>query len=371
MANAIHSTTTGERVTCAASESFADWLAASGGSLVITTYQAGKVAMIGWNGQQVSLVMRDFPKPLGLAVDGSLLALATRHELLLLANAPLLAQDAFENRSARYDALFLPRVAYYTGDLNAHDVAFGNDGLWLVNTRYSCLSTLSQKFSFLPQWKPPFVSEVVPEDRCHINGLAMFEGRPRWVTCLGTTDTPGGWRDDKATGGVIVDVARGQIVTRGLSMPHSPRWYDAALWVLNSGEGQLLRVDVDSGNFDIVCTLPGYLRGLCFLGPYAIVGLCQIREKHIFGGMPVAERFDRLLCAVAVIDLRTGATVGMFEFTAGCQELFEVQFLPGILQPMILSTTQAATREAFTTPDFSYWLPPIQELPFADTRANF
>ena len=150
-------------------------------------------------------------------------------------------------------------------------------------------------------------------------------------------------------------------------MPHSPRWHNGRLWVINSGEGQLVRVDVKSGTLEVVCTLPGYLRGLCFLGPYAIVGLCQIREKHIFGGLPIAERFERLLCAEAVVDLRSGATVGMLEFTSGCQELFEVQFLAGVRQGMILNREQSATRDAFTAPEFSYWLRPSNEIPIADS----
>ncbi len=353
----------GEIISCNASESFGAWLAESGGSLAITTYQAGKVALVGWNGRQVSLLLRQFEKPMGLAVRGSQLALATRHELLLLADAPLLAPNFLEDQPGRYDALYLPRASYQTGDLNIHDVSFGAQGLWLVNTRFCCLSFASDQFSFVPHWKPPFVSDIVPEDRCHLNGLAMVEDQPRYATCLGTTDTPGGWRKDKASGGVILRLPDGEIILRGLSMPHSPRWHNGQLWVLNSCQGQLLRVDVIRGTTDVVCTLPGYLRGLCFVGQYAVVGLCQIREKHIFGGLPINQRFEHLLCAVAVVNLTPGNTVGMFEFTAGCQELFEVQFLAGVRQPMILNTQHPATRQAFTAPPFSYWLRPSNEVP--------
>jgi uncharacterized protein (TIGR03032 family) len=359
----------GEIISCTASESFGAWLASSGGSLAITTYQAGKVAIVGWNGRQVSVLMRDFPKPLGLAVQGAKMVLATRNEVIVLANAPLLAPNFLEDQPGRYDALFLPRVAYYTGDLNVHDVAFGEAGVWIVNTRFCCLSFLSDQFSFAPQWKPPFVSEIVPEDRCHLNGVAMQGGHPRWVSCLGTTDTPGGWRKDKAAGGVILSVPDGEVVARGLSMPHSPRWYDGRLWVLNSGQGELLRIDVESGQRDVVCTLPGYLRGLSFVGPFALVGMCQIREKHIFGGLPISQRFEQLLCGVAVIDLRNGQMVGMFEFTSGCQELFEVQFLPNLRQPMILDAAHPAAREAFTAPEFSYWLRPSNQIPIPDAEA--
>jgi uncharacterized protein (TIGR03032 family) len=254
--------------------------------------------------------------------------------------------------------------------LNVHDVAFGTGGqLWICNTRFSCLAWPSDRFSFEPKWKPPFVSELAPEDRCHLNGLAMGEdGKPAFVTCLGETDTPGGWRENKAGGGVLVHVDSGEVVVRGLSMPHSPRVHGGAVWVLNSGAGELLRVDPARGTRDVVCALPGYLRGLCFVGAhYAAVGLCQVRERHIFGGLPVRERYGRLLCGVAVVDLRSGAQVGLFEFTDGAQELYDVQFLPGVRRPMIVSLEKEAARQAFTAPEFAYWLRPGNELPVPGT----
>jgi uncharacterized protein (TIGR03032 family) len=362
-------------IRCAASDSFQEWVSGCGGALGVTTYQAGKVALIGWDPatRQVTLLLRQFQKPMGLAIQRGepggrvrRLALATRHEVLLLADAPLLAPDYLESSPVRYDALYLPRAAFYTGDLNVHDIAFDGDSRpWLCNTRFSCLSWLSEEFSFVPRWKPPFVSDVVPEDRCHLNGLAIGEGgAPKFVTCLGETDAPGAWRDNKAAGGVLVDVPGEQVVLRGLSMPHSPRIHDGSVWLLNSGAGELWRVDPGRGAHDVVCALPGYLRGLAFVGPHhAVVGLCQVREKHIFGGLPVQQRHPKLLCGVAVIDLRSGAQVAMFEFVAGAQELFDVQFLPGVHRPMILNAEKEAARQAFTAPEFAYWLRPSSEIP--------
>lgn len=352
----------GEPIRAGISDAFASWMSQAPGSLAITTYQAGKVALVGWDGQQVTLLLRQFAKPLGLTVRGGMLALATRHDVVLLANAPLLAPEYLETQPGRYDALYLPRVSYHTGDLNVHDLAFGESGLWLVNTRFCTLSQLSTEYSFVNRWKPPFVSEVVPEDRCHLNGLALVGGQPKYVTCLGETDTVGGWRPGKATGGVIVDVEANQVLARGLSMPHSPRWYDGRLWVLNSGEGQLTLVDPATGNLTPVCQLPGYLRGLSFVGPYALVGMCQIREKHIFGGLPIEGRYPRLTCGVAVVDIRSGQAVAMLEFQAGAQELFEVAFLPNVRRPMILNLEREAARQAFTAPEFSYWLRPSNEI---------
>ena len=355
MADAPHNT--GERITCAIADGFAAWMSGCGGSIVASTYQAGKVAVIGWDGRRVTLLMRQFDKPMGLGISGNKMALATRHEVLVLANAPLLAGEYVEGEPGRYDALYLPRVAYFTGDVNAHDVSFGgDDGLWVVNTRFGCLSRLSDEHSFVPEWRPPFVSEIVPEDRCHLNGVAMVEGRPRYVTVLGETDTAGGWRDGKAKGGALIDVERNEVVLRGLSMPHSPRWHEGRLWLLNSGMGELWRVDVREGQHEVVCALPGYARGLAFAGPFAIVGLSQVREKHIFGGMAVQERFGKLLCAIVVVDTRSGREVGRLEFTGGARELYDVGFLEGRRRVNLLNREKGAAREAFTAPGFSYWL---------------
>ncbi len=345
-------------IRCDVSESFPTWLGQAGGSIVMTTYQAGKVGMIGWDGRQVTLLFRDFPKPMGLDFDGSRMLLATHHQVIELANAPLLAHEFLEGQPGRYDALYLPRVAYETGDLNVHDVAFGEDHSWLVNTRFSCLCDTSREFSFIPLWRPPFISELVPEDRCHLNGLAMESGRPRFVTALGETDRVGGWREGKADGGVVIDVRADQVVLRGLSMPHSPRLHDGSLWLLNSGAGELWRVDLDSYRHEVICSLPGYARGLDFVGPFALVGLSTIREKHIFGGLPVQQRTPRLICGVAVVEVRTGRQLGLFEFTEGCTELYDVRFLPGVRRPMILNAEKEATRQAVTAPEFSYWLRP-------------
>jgi uncharacterized protein (TIGR03032 family) len=341
-------------VVSAASDSFAPWLAAAGGSLVVTCYQAGKIALLGSNGQQVSVHLRDFPRPMGLAVSGPRMAVGTLEEIVVLRNAPALAPDVFADQPGRYDALYLPRVAYRVGEVAVHGLAFAGDDLWFVNTRFSCLSTLSPDFSFVPRWKPPFISALEPEDRCHLNGMAIVDGEPRFVTCLGTTDTPGDWRKDKVTGGVILSVPDGRVVAGGLTMPHTPRWYDGRLWVLNSGHGQLAYVE-PGGGLQVVCTLPGYLRGLCFLGPYAVVGMCQIRERHIFGGLPIASKFEQLLCGLAVVDLRNGTTVAMFVFTAGCQEVFDVDFLPGVRQGAILNNEHPAVHLAYTAPDASWW----------------
>lgn len=349
------------QITCSVSPSFHAWLVESGGSLIVSTYQAGKVALVGTDGRQATLVMRQFDKPLGMAVQGNRLALATRHWLGIFANAPLLAHDYLEDQPGKYDALFLPRTSYHTGDLHTHDVVFLGNELLFVNTRFSCLARPSHDYNFEPLWRPKFVSDLVPEDRCHLNGVAVVAGKPKYVTALGTTDQPGAWREHKATGGVVVDIDTDQIILDGLAMPHSPRWHAGKLWLLNSGTGELVVMDPVSGRHDVVCQLPGYLRGLSFVGPFAVMGMCKIREKHLFGGLPVQQRVRQLTCGVAVVDIRTGGVAGQFEFTSGCEELYDVLFLPGIRRGTILNLDKPAVHEAVTNPDSSYWLRPSRE----------
>jgi len=345
-------------------DGFAEWMSHFSGSLAITTYQAGKIVLVGWDGRQVTILPRTFDKPMGLAVAplqaGRPLrfALATRHEVVQFANAPLLAPDFQPTQRGRYDSLFLPRTSHFSGDLNVHDLAYAEDGLWVVNTRFCCLAKLSDEFNFIPEWKPPFVTAIVPEDRCHLNGLCVVDGKPKYVTCLGETDVAGGWRSGKASGGVVLDVSTNEVVTRGLAMPHSPRWHANQLWVLNSGAGELCAVDPKDGRRVVVATLPGYLRGLRLVGNWAMVGLCKIRETHIFGGLPVQQSSGKLLCGVAIIDLASGRQAGLLQFTAGCEELFDMQILPNIRRPMILNREREEARQAFAAPDFAYWLRP-------------
>jgi len=228
-----------------------------------------------------------------------------------------------------HQACFLTRSAQVTGEIQAHEMAFAGDELWVVNTLFSCLCRLHPNYSFLPQWQPPFISTLAPEDRCHLNGLAVDEGKPKYVTAMAESDTAGGWRPDKVRTGCLIDVPTGATVAQGFAMPHSPRVHMGHVWLLDSGRGALVRVDPASGKVDTVARFPGYARGLAMMGRLAFVGLSKIRETSTFGGVPIAEDRERLKCGVAVVDLKSGQLAGQFEFTAGVDEIFDVSLLPG------------------------------------------
>ncbi len=302
-------------------------------SLLVSTYQTGKLIVIRAEGEQLNTHFRTLTKPMGVAVAPGKIAVGTTLQVLELHNVP--AAVAKLDAPDRHDACYLLRHTHVTGDIDIHEMAWGPTDLWLVNTRFSCLCTLNAAYSFVPRWHPPFITALSPEDRCHLNGLALVAGLPRYVTALGTSDTLNGWRETKANGGVLLDVATDAVLASQLSMPHSPRWYDQKLWVLESGQGSLAQVNLTNGQLATVTQLPGFTRGLDFYGPFAFVGLSQVRETAVFSGIPLTERLQERTCGVWVIDLRSGQTIAFLKFEAAVQEIFAVQVLPGIRFPEI------------------------------------
>ncbi len=321
----------------------AEFLEAIAASILVSTYQAGKMVVFRSHQNRLSLLPRTYDRAMGIAVAPGRLAIASKFQIWTLRNSPSVAKklnESEEFESERpYDACFMPRTSHITGNIDTHEIAWGNgdDELWVVNTHFSCLCTLDPKYSFVPRWRPPFISEITRGDRCHLNGMAMENGLPRFVTCFGRTDSKEGWRAGKLNGGCVLDVPSGQTVTTGLSMPHSPRLHDGKLWVLESGRGRLLTVDVDSGKTETVVELPGYTRGLAFAGRYALIGLSQIRETAIFGGVPVAEKYPDRPSGVAIVDTVAGRQVGLIEFLADVREVFDVQLLPEARWPAVIS----------------------------------
>lgn len=315
------------------SEDLASVLEAIQATLVVSTYQAGKLALIGSHREQLKLSFHNFDRPMGVAVhpQGNRLAIAARDKIWFLNNAAEIAPSI--EPAGTHDACFVTRSAQVTGDIQSHELAWGNDELWVVNTSFSCLCTLDQQYSFVPRWQPPFISGLAAEDRCHLNGLAMLDGQPKYVTVMAESDQAGGWRENKVETGCVIEVESGEVVGRGFAMPHSPRIHHGNVFVLDSGRGALVRLDPATGSKDVVARFPGYVRGLAIHGRLAFVGLSKIRETSTFGGVPIAEDRERLKCGVGIVDLTRGSLVGQFEFMSGVDEIFDVSLLSGIQSP--------------------------------------
>src|SRR5262245_6062156 len=317
-------------------------------SLLVTTYQANKLLVVRAASNGLSTLVRTFDKPLGLAADASGMTIGTRTQVWTLRNAPDIAPRI--EPAGQHDACYLPRSCHVTGDIRVHEVAWVREELWIVNTRFSCLCTLHPDYSFVPRWRPPFITALAAEDRCHLNGLALVDGRPRYVTALGDTDTPNGWRPNKPQGGCLLDIPSGEFVARGLSMPHSPRLHDGKLWLLESGTGRLLLMDTATGRWQTVAEVPGFARGLALAGPYAFIGLSKIREKSAMTGVPLAARREQLKCGVAVVDLRNGRLVAILEFQTAVEEIFDVQLVPGFRFPEVLGFQKDTIANTFIVP---------------------
>ncbi|WP_218079260.1 TIGR03032 family protein [Anthocerotibacter panamensis] len=318
------------------SESFPLLLHRLGISLAVTTYQAGRLYIVSSNGEEIKLAGRNYSRAMGCYVHPKGLLLATRNQVLSFTRAPHLLQRFYPETD--YDDLYVSQFAYFTGDIAVHDVGLMGDTVVAVSSTFNGLVAMSTDYSFIPIWKPHFISALCSEDRCHLNGVAFVDGSPRYVTAIASTDQEGAWREHKTDGGIVMDVATNQVICRGLAMPHSPRVYEEDLWVLSSGTGEL--GVVNSLGFQPMIYLPGFLRGLAFYGPYAFVGLSKIREKKIFGDLPIEEKVNDLRCSVEVVNIHTGLWEGSLRFHKEVEELYDIQIIPNSRQPLVVGYDQ-------------------------------
>lgn len=328
------------RFDISASRGFTNWLSGIGGSLAVTTYQAGRLLFLssGPDGS-VSLVERDFPRSMGIAVspDAQSFVLATQFQIYRFNNI------IDPGEESAFDASYVPHVAWTTGSVDAHDIGVAEDGRPVfVNTLYSCIASVSDGRNFRPIWKPPFISELAPEDRCHLNGMCILDGRPRFATAIARTDVKDGWRDHRTDGGVVIDVESGETIVEALTMPHSPRFHDDRLWVLNSGAGQFGFVDLAGGRFQPIAFCPGYARGLSFVGRFAVIGLSAPRDGDGdgYGGLILDEELKSRrmepFCGLLVIDIDRGAIVEWARIDGAITELYDTAVLHGISRPSLV-----------------------------------
>ncbi|NVO58307.1 TIGR03032 family protein [Rhodobacteraceae bacterium B1Z28] len=331
------------------SAGFSARLSGLGLSLAFSSYQSGLLYMVGVKPDGgVNIHQMAFPRPMGLHRHGAHgLSLAADDQILHLQNV----LDPQERVNTLFDAAFMPRQSEFTGQLDLHDLGVDESGNSIfVNTRYNCLATPDTRHSFREVWRPPFISALVDEDRCHLNGLAMQDGQPRYVTAVSRSDTIDGWRDRRADGGIVINVETGDIVCDGLSMPHSPRLHGGRLWLLNSGHGELGTVEFDEdskGRFQPHVFCPGFARGLSLHGRYAFVGLSKPRYKRFEG---LAEADSAPWCGVQIIDLETKTCVDWLRINGATSELYDLELLHGHLCPMAAAPGSPEAANLITTP---------------------
>ncbi len=319
---------------------------------MLTTYQTGKIFFIGVqpNGR-LSVFERTLERVMGMHATAGEIHVSTLYQIWRFRNT-LKPGETFQG----YDAVYVPRESRVTGDVDVHDIVIDEDGrVIFTNTLFNCLATIDDDHNFRPFWRPPWISKLVPEDRCHLNGLAARDGKPRYATAISRSDVHDGWRDRRGAGGVVIDIESNEIVCEGLSMPHSPRWHNDTLWLIDSGTGFFGRVNLSKGEFEPLVFLPGYARGLTFLGDDAIVGLSDRRENRTFQDLALEEnlrqRDAETRCGLMVVNLKTFDTPHWLRFSGVVKELYDVGVLPGVIRPMAVGFKTDEVRRYLSIPE--------------------
>ncbi len=331
------------------SRGLAGWLASNKLSLAISSYQSGRVYLVGSDKQgRVSFFERIFERAMGIVGNAQRIYLGGLYQLWRFENV-LRSNEIIHGQ---FDKCYVPRNAQTIGDVDIHELGICSNGkVVFVNTKYSCLAELSQTHSFKAIWKPKFISKLAPEDRCHLNGLAMVDGKPKYVTAVCKSDAVDGWRDRRRDGGVVIDVETDEIVCEGLSMPHSPRWAGGKLWVLNAGSGHLGWVDFATKKFVPLAFVPGFARGLSIIGNIAAVGLSKPRNQR-FEGLQLddelRQRDAEPWCGVQIISLTNGDVMNWIRFDGDVTELFDISFLPNVRNPMMIGLRTPEIRDLIT-----------------------
>jgi uncharacterized protein (TIGR03032 family) len=327
-----------------------------GCTIVLSTYQACKVIFISAPEKDKLIQLpRTFDNAMGVAQDDNRLAVACKNEVVVLRNSPSLARH-YPVKPATYDALYLPRALYYTGQLALHDMNFLSNKLVAINTLFSCISEIDEEYSFKTIWKPPFISRLEPEDRCHLNGMALHNGTIKYVTALGNTNTKQGWRENKLKGGIIIDVPSGEAALSGLSMPHSPRIYDNRLYFLQSARGELLKADPEKGKAEVIVKLGSFARGMAKAGDYLFIGVSAMRHTDgVFADLPIA---GSSFAGIVVVNLPQGRISGQIVYKTNVDEIYDVKIIPGFKRPNILNPERKEHRLALVNQTDTYWAKP-------------
>lgn len=337
------------RVEKSCSRGLAGWLGQNRLSLAITSYQTGRIYLVGSDQQgRVSFFERIFERAMGVVGNAQRIYLGGLYQLWRFENV-LRSNEVIHGQ---FDKCYVPRNAQTIGDLDIHELGIRKDGrVVFVNTKYSCLAELSPTHSFKAIWKPKFISKLAPEDRCHLNGLAMVDGEPKYVTAVCKSDSVDGWRERRRDGGVVIDVQTDEIVCEGLSMPHSPRWHNGRLWLLNAGTGQLGWVDFEKKAFVPHAFVPGFARGLSIIGNVAAVGLSKPRNQR-FEGLQLDEELKKRdaepWCGVQIVSLANGDVTNWIRFDGDITEIFDIAFLPNVKHPMMIGLRTNEIRDLIT-----------------------
>lgn len=293
-------------------------------TILLSTYQTNMIMIIGQENGAIDVRYKEFPRPMGMCKKNGRIYAGLGHGIYQFSNNSEVAKNL---EGGNFDACYMPQNIHFTGDIDIHEMEYCKDELYFVNTKFSCLCIKSPNNSFRPIWKPPFISFLQPVDKCHLNGFCTRGDEPRYITALGTTDEPLGWRANKANGGILMDIKTNEVLLEGLSMPHSPRWHQGKLYLLESGKGAISYYDFDKKEAIEIARVPGFTRGLDVVGDFAFIGVSKVRESAMFSGLEITK-LPKRVSGVWIVNIKTRALVSFVEFTSGLDEVFAITTLP-------------------------------------------
>ena len=331
-------------------------------SIVISTFQAGKLIFLSpMDENSLIQLPRTFEKPMGVTLDEKKdkLALACKDEIIVFSNSKELAAH-YPKSPDTYDALYMPRVTYHTGPLDIHDLSYAADGsLYAVNTLFSCIIKVNDDYNFSPYWIPPFIDKMVSEDRCHLNGMALKNGIPKYATSFNQGNSFQSWRENITTTGVVFDIETNEVVASNLPMPHTPRLFNNDLYVLLSATGELVKINLKNWKYDVIVKLDGFVRGMSLHRDYLFIGLSKLRKNSsTFGKLDFAEKANH--SGIMVIHLPTGSIAGKITYLSSLDEIYDVQILADKIRPNILNTSTPDHRSGLMTPKATFWAKPTE-----------
>jgi len=314
----------------------------------------GKVIIVSpKNDSELNQIPIALKKPMGIALNENNLAIGTFDDVMIYSKSNQLAKT-FPKEPNKYDQFFVPRAKLYTGGLDIHDLHYGNGGLWGVNTLFSCICKFDFKYNFTPKWMPRFITQVVPEDRCHLNGMAMLDGYPRYVTALSQTNTAKGWKKIKLQSGVLIDVETNQVVSEGLSMPHAPRVVNGQVFFQESATGKISMYNPETKQTKVVAEIFEFIRGMRFHKNHIFIGLSKVRKSNsAFGDLPVREASKR--AGLKILSYPHFDTLSELYYNESVEEIYDVQVISNAQLPAIIQPYNEFHNQSVITPRFAFW----------------
>ncbi|WP_419904318.1 TIGR03032 family protein [Kiloniella sp.] len=322
------------------SEGFTEWLAKEGVTLGVSSHQANALMTIGTDEKHnLSINTMAIERCTGLSLSGSSLAVGSFSEVICYEKMP---RPVSREREISNREVYAPQKTLHTGVFDLHELARENSGRLVgVNTLFNCIVSLEDEFSFSPLWTPPFLKGPIAGDRCHLNGLALHNGKARWCSMVGVSGEVEGWREFRSDGGSIWDMSANEMIAQGLSMPHSPCLWNNQLLVLNAGTGELGAISLKTGDFERIAWYPGFLRGMYIHNDLAFIGLSLPRDGKTYQGLPIQERCEKTgqnpMCGLVVCDLKSGKTEHWLQFKSNVTEIFDLVVMPESPLPKMVS----------------------------------